>query len=45
MRLRTRVALLLAGAAIGRCRIRRFLVLVVLVAVVFIVVRVSGLTL
>ncbi|MFZ0169624.1 MAG: hypothetical protein WAL64_09435 [Candidatus Dormiibacterota bacterium] len=45
MRLRTRVALLVAGAAIGRRRIRRFLLLVAVVAVVFIVVRVSGFTL
>jgi len=44
MRLRTRVALLVAGAAMGRRRIRRFLVLVVVVAVVFILVRVSGFT-
>ena len=45
MRLNTRVALLVAGAAIGRRRIRRFLALVVVVVVVFILVRVSGFTL
>ena len=44
MRPRTRIALLVAGTAVGRRRIRRFIVLAVVVVAVFVVVRVTGFT-
>lgn len=45
MRPRTRVALLVAGGAIGRRRIRRFIALVAVVVAVVVVVLVTGFTL